>query len=515
MDNRKIINPAKANKTTNYSLWLQYLFFGFFGIMSSIVIADGGSVYVSLFISFSFLMFMLSVNLISDFSTVLFDTRDNTVIIPRPVSETTYLFAKVIHITSYILGFAMAYSVVPFVIILLKFNALAASVFFVNVLLSAIFAVFFTHLLYLGLMRIFSGERFKDIIAYFQIFITIFTFGGYQIFIRLTDKLAAIKFSPNHWWLNLLPPSWMAGSNEFFTSFNVTWFSLLSIALAWIVPVGGLLLIVKVLAPGYTKKMAILEQGDTKKIKTLENKKTFSFSSFLSKIFTRTPLEAAAFQVIWKIAGRDRKFKQTIYPMLGSMVVLVFMILFTGRGRASDSKTSMSFLVFLYFPLLFIYSLIQQLKYTDNFRSAWIYKVMPISRPGEIVSATIKAISLKLFVPAYLACNAVVLYYRGIEYFPHIVVGFLLTTIIAVGLFSISKFSLPFTSDYVDKNTGNNMATTFILLPIGAAAAGLHFCLIWLNVNILLVAAVLAVAYWFVFKAVRKTNWNRIEAFEV
>ena len=512
MDNRKVVNPNNVKKEPKYSLWLQYVMYLFFGGIVSVIVVEGKSPYTSMLIAYSFLMFMLVINMISDFSTVLFDTRDNTIIIPRPVSEPTYLLARIAHITSYILGFTIAFSIIPMLVILFKFNPLAAIIFFINALLSAIFSVFITHLLYLGLMKITSGERFKDIIAYFQIGITIFMMGGYQLLFRAIGRIKNFSIDTVNWWVYLIPSSWMAGSNEAFISFHLTMFSVVSIFLSIVVPWFGLWMVVKILAPGYSEKLAIMEQGESKKVS--DHNESFSLSRGLAKIVTRTQIESAVFQALWKVAGRDRKFKQTTYPMFGSIFVFVFIMAFNSRNSEINFVTTNGFLVFLYFPLFFLFVVSTSLKYSDNFKSAWIYKTMPIEKPGEIVSATLKAIILKLFLPVYFVVNGSLIYFRGFGFIGHILIGFLLCLITLVSILSISKVDLPFTADSSTKNASGNMLLAFILLPLSFGIAGIHLLFIRFNFNVIAVVVALFFVCWFVFRLFRQIGWNKIESFE-
>lgn len=511
LDNRKQINTT-STKDQNYTLWLQYLLYLFFGALSAVVLGIGGSSFSSLFLVYTFLLVMLTLNLVADFSTVMLDTRDNTIILPRPVSERTYLLSRIFHVSFYILGFSASFSIIPAIVVLVKFGLAATAVFFFNVLLSSILAVFVTHLLYLGLMKFVNGERFKDIISYFQIFITIMIMGGYQVIVQSIGAIKSLTFGAGAWWMFLVPSAWMAGSNEAFVSFHFSTFSWISILLSIIVPLAGLWMVVRVLAPGFNQKLASLDQGDLKKNSW---RRKADISRLLASIFTRTDKESALFSIIWKIAGRDRKFKQTIYPMLGSLVVFFGIMFYTQFKHIGHDNNSKFYLLLLYFPVFYLFILITSLKYSDNYRSAWIYKSIPINQPGEIVSATIKAISLKLFVPLYLFCNGVLLYYKGIGFSFEILSALLINFIFLTGLLFLFKFDLPFTTDSRNKVGDSNMLLAIAILPVSAVMAGVHYLFVKLNFNFLLVTVVLFVLCCLSFRKIRKAGWNKISVFEV
>lgn len=511
MDNRKqVIN--NSSKEPNYTLFLQYLFYVIYGGMGALFIGKGNYAFTGLFFAYALLMFMLCMNLISDFSTVILDSRDNTIILPRPVSEATYLTARILHISTFILGFAISFSIIPFIVVIFKYNLIAAVVFFINVLLSSVFSIFFTHLLYLGLMKLVSGERLKDIINYFQIIVTIFFMGGYQFLTRAVAVIGNANLSVEHWWMILLPPSWMAGSNELVISFDLTCYSAISLFLSIIIPFIGLWLIIKVLSPGFSHKLSELDQGDLQKAK--DDKREINISKFLARIFTRSKTESMFFQIIWKIAGRDRKFKQMIYPMLGFLIMFSVMMFYT-TGKYMSETDDKSFLIYLYFPAFYLFVIIVNIKYSDNYKAAWLYKAIPLVKPGEIISAMIKAISIKLFLPVYIISNGFLIYYKGFAFIFQITTALFFNLLFLVCIYTLSKVHLPFSSDNQNKKTDSNMLLSILFLPLGAAMAGIHYIFIYFNVNFILSSAVLLLVCWFAFKKMRNWSWGKIETFEV
>ena len=58
----------------------------------------------------TYIIFMMAMTLVTDFATVLLDTTDNQVILPRPVSSKTLFMARLVHILLYLLQFTIALS---------------------------------------------------------------------------------------------------------------------------------------------------------------------------------------------------------------------------------------------------------------------------------------------------------------------------------------------------------------------------------------------------------------------
>jgi hypothetical protein len=510
MDNRKSLTPTDTKRERNYAFLLQLMFYFIFGLMFGILIGSNPSLLTSLFVTFAFLMMLSAMNMIADFSTLLLDTRDNTIIIPRPVTEQTFLLARIFHISTYILSISLAFSVVPLIAIIVKFNILAAIVFFAEVLMSTLFSIFLTHIFYLSLMKYTSGERFKDIIAYFQTGMTILFMGGYQLLPKYIQNVE-IK-SITNWKMLLAPPTWLARATEVFTTFQVTWFDIISIFLGIAVPMAGIWLVIKVLAPGYLRKLVVLEQGEQKKDRTRVTTTKRNFYGKLAAIFTKTSVENTAFQTIWKLAGRDREFKQSIFAMIGSLFILVFIMVFKQTNSVEALRHSSKYLFLIYAPFFFLFSLVANLRYSHNFKSAWIYAVAPISKPGEIISGSYKALIIKIFIPVFLICNSLTLYFWGIGFVWQVIAGLFLNIVAILVLMLLFKSHLPFSHERKTTNTGTSFIMSLLMFGISFGLGGIHYLLVYYQVNVIIVTIIMIAGSWVLFNLLRNKDWKGIES---
>jgi len=509
MDNRKPFSPNDTRKERNSSFWRQLITYLLFGGMFGMLIGSNPSISTSLFATFSFLMMVSTMSMISDFSTLLLDTRDNTIIIPRPVSERTFLLARIFHITTYILTISLSFSIIPLIVIFIKFNPFAGIVFFGEVLISTLIGIFITHIFYLSLMKYTSGERFKDIIAYFQTALTILFMGGYQLLPRYLSKVDFKGISS--WWMMIIPSTWMARTTEVCATFHMTTFDVCAILLGFVVPVLGIWLVIKVLAPGYLRKLESLEQGELKEKDKKSRPRKFTIFSTLGSLVTRTPSENAAFQTIWKLIGRDRNFKQTIFAMMGSVFIMVFILVFQQSKSIEVLRNTSKYLFLIYAPFFFLFSLTANIRYSNNYKSAWIYVVAPISKPGEIISGTYKALIIKIFVPVFILCNSITLYFWGFGFIWQIISGFFLNIFAILLLMLIFKSHLPFSQESKATNSSSKFATSLLMFAISFGLGGFHFLLITYHINVLITLAFSTGICWAFFRILRMRNWNRIE----
>lgn len=506
MDNRKSLSPTDQKKERNYAFILQLLFYFIFGVMFGVVIGTNPSLPTSLFVTFSFLMMLSAINMIADFSTLLLDTRDNTIIIPRPVAERTFLLARIFHISSYILSITLAFSIVPVIAIIVKFTVLAAFVFLIEVMMCTLFSIFITHIFYLSLMKYTSGERFKDIIAYFQTIMTILFMGGYQL---LPKYLKHIEIKTiDDWTMLLAPPTWMAQTTSAFVGFHFNVFSISSILLGLIIPLAGIWLVIRVLAPGYLKKLVVLEQGDRKHVSTKIVSSKNGIQGKLAYLFTRTSIENAAFQTIWRLTSREREYKQTIFAMIGSVVIIVFVIIFKDSSNVETLKYSNKYLYLIYAPFFFLFGIVTNLRISNNFKSAWVYTVAPIEKPGEIISGAYKAVIIKVFVPLFMLCNAITIYIWGASYIGQIFEGLLFNILSIVTLILLFKSNLPFSVERKEARNWSNILSGFIMFLVAYGMGALHNLMVHFKVNEIIMILIAMLGCGIAFKVLRNRSWK-------
>src|SRR5688500_17755417 len=94
-DNRRqtVAYKTKRNKEPTNTFVATVLLYAVFGIFISFVIYTLPSFILSMLMFFTYIMVMIIMTLITDFSSILLDTSDNTIILPRPVDSRTLFIA--------------------------------------------------------------------------------------------------------------------------------------------------------------------------------------------------------------------------------------------------------------------------------------------------------------------------------------------------------------------------------------------------------------------------------------
>ena len=396
----------------------------------------------------TYLLFMLMMTLITDFSSVLLDTADNQIILPRPVSGKTLFVARLLHVSVYLMQFTFSLTLLPLIALFINFGIPAGLVTFITLLLTAAFAVFFTYLLYLLLFYFFSEQKIKNIITYFQIFMTIVILGSYQVLPRLIsfEKLS-LNFTLSTY-AYALPPVWMSMSMEAVYLNNYNLLHVIMIGCAIIAPAFTMWFMTKYLAPVFNKKIAALGGAVSNKPDLRQTKTSKNISEIFSSLFCRNHVQAAGFEKVWKITGRDKNFKLQFYPSLGYIFVLMFVVLFKKDTDPQDLllslKESKSFLIFIYLPLWMLYSSLHIIPFNQNYEAAWIYKSAPLTQPGQIILGMLKSLFVKFFLPFYGLFFVLSLYIWGPNILDDFIYGLLNSIFLIIFITLINDIFLPF-----------------------------------------------------------------------
>ena len=510
LDFRRNPNHLNASSNKKQTFLKQLFIFAVLGGFIELSLMQIDDLMLSQTILFSMIMVMLATTLINEFTSVLFDERDNDILLVRPISHRTLLLSRLMHIQFYMGFIALALALIPGIVIIFKFNLLISLAFFIGVGLSTWVTLLFTIFFYLALSKVVKGEKFKDYVTYLQILLAIVIFGGYQLLPRMIDTDSMKHFSMTvHWWTYLIPPAWLAGFVKFFTfnhALNTTFFFLLAVA----IPFTGSIVIVRFLSKGFGE---ILGQKTVDKI-TNEKKKTTkeNFSERMNRLFCVTETEKLGWKLTMKTTQRDRKFKQAVYPMLVFIPVMAIMILKPDFSNLMESIQKLGDTHrYLYFIFLGFFSTmsILQLPYTDTPEASWIYKALPFRQPGHIISGSVKALLYRFFFPVYAFLILCALLIWNIRVFPEMLLGGILTILMTLIMVVIQQTGIPFTQARESQQKGNTIVAAILGSVMMGAIVGLVYLssslVGWLILIFCLVAIGLVV---FTNRAIRSKNYQ-------
>ncbi len=493
------------------SYWL-YILIGLFMIPFGFL---GDSPFIGLNLFFGITLFMLISSMISDFSSVILDTKDKIILLTKPVSKETLTMARFIHILIYlltlmlmiagpgILSFAYNYGILFGVLLLFVMGLLC------------LLSILGTSFIYTILMRFFEGEKLKDIINVFQIFFVLTLNIGYQILVRMFSFVNfELVFTPK-WWTYLLPPSWFAAPFEmiFVSKFEME-FVILSV-LAVVIPIISLIIHIKIIAPGFEQYLSKLDTVEKSKA---ENKNLwYRIRQGLDNIISKTHMEKTFIKFTRIMLKKERSVKFKVYPLLAMAFAfpIIFMIMSALDQEGVPILVALrdrSTIFFFYLSTLMVSQLIMLTSFSDSYKGAWIYGVMPIGDKQEVLKGSIKGLLMTYVLPVAAAFMAIGLFLYGIYAIIDFVIIFSASYIAMMISFKTNKKKYPFSEKYTqDSQKEGSVQNFFITAGVVGACFIIHRLLQNNVLYLIIFAAIITIFDLIMWNLAFKGNWETYE----
>jgi len=517
MDRRRspVNFKRKQQKEMLNPLWGTLFVYFILGTAIGLLIFSLQSLLVAMIVIHAYLLFMMAMTLITDFSSVLLDTTDNQIILPRPVNSHTLFLARIVHILVYLLQFTIALTIAPIAFTFIQYGLLTGVCMIVTMLLMVAFAVFVTYLLYGLMLRFANEQKIKDIVGYFQIFMTTFFVIGFQVVPRLINVNDNKLSLALHGYSYLLPPVWMAMALEAVQQFNFNSIHIAMIACTVLIPPFTVWIMIRYLAPSFAKKLGALSNTSRSTTEiAIANKGKTALSQKISKLICSSKTETAGFETTWKITGRDKTFKIQFYPSLAYIAVYLFIFVFkSGKDIThiwQGLHTTKMFLFFIYVPIFSVLASLPITSFYDNFAAAWVYQSTPLAKPGELISGSIKLLLVKFFIPIYLFFFAVAFFIWGLPILDDFVFGFFNNLLIFFAVANLSDHYLPFSRQQNIKGQTGKFVRSILQMIIIGLLVGAHYLALqisWLPAALIPVSVT---GCYFLLKKIQHLSWSKI-----
>lgn len=470
-------------------------------------------------IYFSFFIAFLASVLIADFTSVLIDVRDSYIILPKPVTDKTFVLSRLLHIFIHVCKIVVPMVLPGAIFFTIHYGPVILLVFLYMVLMGTLLTIFFINACYILILKITTPQKFQNIISYIQIAFAIFFYACYQILPRITARFQNVNITHVKF-IWLLPTYWLAGTIQQVYSPSGSIQLWLCVILSIAAPPLSLWVVIKYFAPSFNKKLALISAGtsesNTSGTVTTE-KSNSSYSLFLAKLFTKKGAERAGFLFTWKMMLRGRDFKMKVYPSIGYMVVIIALMFFNMKGisfadiSAQSPKGKTATLIVIYFSNLLLVGALGQITMYEKYKAAWIFFTTPVDTPGKIVGGAVKAAVAQFFVPVALVIFVTLVSIAGIGIIPNVLFGFCNVLLITAFSAYLTTNKLPFSSPSIVKG-GNTMLRVFTVMILGGLIAVGHYMIYNITIVVLIVALMSGGAAWMIFDSIKKYTWKKITA---
>ena len=496
----------------------------FMGLLFIVAFFASEDVLTCAVIFFSMFIIMLALTLITDFTNVLIDIRDNFIILPKPVNDATFVIARIVHISIHVCKLMLPMALPGLITVFIKFGTLAGIALLIGVFLSTVFTIFLINAIYLLVLKVSSPQKFKNIISYIQIVFAVLIYGGYQIVPRLFEKSVlkntVIGEAPA---LLLAPPYWFAALLKESIQFSTNPVVLIAAALALLMPVLGIYVVVRFFAPTFNQKLAQISGSSSEaKVAAASTTGRKAYSQWMANVFTHKGLEQASFLFSWRMMLRSRDFKLKVYPAIGYMLV-IFIVSFLRDSNLkqvaegldlSSRKSNIAIMMLLYLTGLVSITSLGQMTFTEQYKASWMFRVTPVAKPGPILTGAVKAAIIQFQLPAFMLVAVLLTMLNGPIALLHVAVAFCNLSLMAVALVMFGTNYLPWSAPVNKNNQGSTVMKTLALmfaLGILGLLHSLAFPYWWACIALGLLAGATA---WFSFRDLQQTGWNKLKTYQ-
>lgn len=556
VDNRKPLSfgnnkgvetkKKKERKYTSVVTMLLSLLMGMIYVLPILITTV--DVVIGLAMFYTMFMFVFTFTLITDFANVLIDTKDKSILFPRPVNDATMMLSRVLYIMIYLFRLVIPMSVPAWIMFGFIKGWKGALFFPFPVILVVFLVIFIVCGMYLLMLKLSKPGKFKDVLNYFQIGFSIVFFAVWMMSSRMInpEAFATLKVE-TYDWARYLPSYWIATcwtwvENTAKVLPGTRWTSILAI----VFPFASLWATIKFLAPQFVKSLVASDNNNTETVvapvttKPGQVKAKARFYK-LANIFNKTDASKAGFILTWLQTSRSRTFKMRVLPTFAYVPVYFFYILLSGDSSFAevwnDLPKGHGYIGLLYLTTFVIMQAINYITMSDQYKAAWIFYSAPIEKPGEVIAGAYKAMWVKYFLPFIITISAFVFFIWGFSVLFDIFLATVNITLFTVVIMRLSNRSLPFSKKEQMKDSGLKSIVrvlgTFLLMgilgfshyTIAAIASpsdtGLtadlsrFFDTRWLTIISFLLKLVLlilsSVFLWLVFDSLKNTTWQGLQ----
>lgn len=440
-------------------------FYLFSGLIFAILIFSNTAVVFTLTLLITYAMFMISGLILVEYHTVVVSPDDYDILSYRPVSSTTYFWAKFTNILFYTVMFTLAMALpgaIAFTFVS-GFNPGLGLVAFLSVLWANVTAVLTMVVLYSLILNKVSLHRLRSVLAYLQVFLSVFIYGGYFFLPKIIEGTAfhTLQTSDARW-LTFFPPAWFSSFLKFYLgeAEPSLWFE---IALV----LGFTILLIYYaqsrISIAYSERLSELAGAPVTKRKSKSRLRLPRFLPF------RGFEERVVSKLIWSQFRNDNKFKMAVLGILPLTLFYLAMGLEEGplidpfiSAQFNIGRTGFLYFVVLLFPLM-LRTLVSQ---SDAYRASWIFYTSPAD--VRLLILTVKRVLMFFFVQPFLLVMGLIFYYffqNILHVFLHLVVlGLFAQLMLQLGF--LYSPELPFSRPNVKGSRSRNLTLILVVIPI-------------------------------------------------
>ncbi|MDR3539751.1 MAG: hypothetical protein P4L69_02110 [Desulfosporosinus sp.] len=516
MDQRRVpsvlVNSKRKDQENAFNSSL--IMYALMGLVFVFLMLPPFPLFFKMNLIFGMLTFMVTMTMVSEFSSLLLDTKDRGILLSKPIASQTVNAAKITHILINLLTITFVMAGPSLIAGLLKYGWLFFGIYFFDLLLLSGLILFLTSVLYFIMLLFFDGDKLKDIINYFQIILSLVLTVGYQFAGRIFQLVGHNLVVSFKWWMYLLPSAWFAAPFSLILENRMENNYLYLSVIGLLGPILLLMIYFGVIIKYFEKNLYKLDNVTSKKRKTTE-KRAIIFKKIISPI-VRNKYENIFCRFSQNMISSERGIRLRLYPSLAMAtfmpIIMMANFLLIGINSVNSVLTNMSqgaYYLWLYLSVFMLAVTPFTLTSSENYKGAWIYKALPIELPGVILMGTLKGFILRYLIPVFLLVSIFFAVPYGAWLIPHLILIFSNLLLLIILLFKLSPKELPFSKKF-QTGENNRLELVFASLAFCGISAVAHYALRDFGVGLLIYIIVVLSVTTFLWKTSAKINWKDV-----
>ena len=340
---------------------------------------------------------------------VLFNKDEADILMHRPISTKDLLWSKIRVLIQISLWLAGALNLVALGVgfYMPEGGVLFPFIHIVSTALEALFCTGCVVLTYQLCLRWFGRERLDSFMTLTQVILAITLVFAGQVLPRAMFKLnqsGLLQFNARHWWLALMPPAWFAGLDDAVAargdagSCLLAGIGLLATALVVWLAFGKL-------ADNYGAGLQTMgETVSRPRNRSGSQRRWTEIIATVPPLTWFSPASRAGFILTLAYLFRDRDVKLRVFPGIAPMLIMPLVFVFQDKQPMEGFWTAFSAGFLATVPLI----VIDLLQYSQQWQASDIFRVVPMSGPGELCHGARRAVLSILTLPAFIVIGLIV-----------------------------------------------------------------------------------------------------------
>lgn len=503
VDNR--VDRSGRNKKTSNALWRQGVLLGISGAVFFVFGMVDSSFEIPLLLFHSYLLLMLMMSFMMEYSRLLFNRNDNHILQHLPVTSKTILVARLVTMLSYMFFLSGCMSVIPAIVIVFWQGLMSAGLFIISVFLNTLFTLLLANVIYLGVMRFISVEKFVRVMSYVQVILVAGVAMSYQLVGMVVRNFQVDMLHPETW-VYFTPPFYFVALTTIVKQPSIPVLILALSGIAGVVLLGFITVVY--LAPYFSVKIGKIDEHALASKARKKGKERWLHG--LARVFARTPLQISGFVLGWRLTRDNLRFRQGILPMI---IYTIFLALFFIYQGSRDGIGGAGYYMPLYMASMVAIGVQMHMAIMEKGDLLWLYRSKPLARPGALILGSYKALYVKYYLPVYVLLSVVFIVRLDWIILPDLLFILAMSTFVSYVYLWFSGMLFPFSKERGTMNSGRNILRIVILMFMLFVIGGLHALsmrLSWYGIWIAVAVAwiVVLLAEYFICRV----SWKRVQS---